>query len=341
MIKTLIKRILPTPLLHSLRNKRMKQQLLSAYKYDLNRYFSYSATQGLANKVKLQGKIIKRYHVVEKGLTMPEPRLGFGKENVLLLSKECLLFLDKFGNQDIQVNNAIGVLVEYKNFHESKNYQLDSDIFDILNQVENISKKNDIKAISQIKTSKDLYFKDSDANFREFSASRRSVRNYSNQPIPNDVLNDVLELALNTPSACNRQTSRVHIFSEKEDIENIFQVQNGNRGFGHLTDKLLVITAELGVFSDPMERNQAYIDGGMYAMNLLYSLHHFKLAACILNCSNTPIIDINMRKASNIKESEVFIAMIACGLAPDGEFAIADSKRFGVQDICTFHNKSK
>jgi hypothetical protein len=52
-----------------------------------------------------------------------------------------------------------------------------------------------------------------------------------------------------------------------------------------------VITAELGVFMNLDERNQAYTDGGMYAMNLLLALHHHQIAACPLNCSHSAAKD--------------------------------------------------
>jgi hypothetical protein len=49
------------------------------------------------------------------------------------------------------------------------------------------------------------------------------------------------------------------------------KLQGGIRGFGHLTNKLIVITSDTAVFL--MMKDQAFIDGGMYAMNVLYGLH--------------------------------------------------------------------
>jgi len=96
-----------------------------------------------------------------------------------------------------------------------------------------------------------------------------------------------------------------------------------------LTNKLIIVASELGVFTGQEERNQAYIDGGIYLMNLVYSLHYNKIGACILNCSNSIEKDIELRKLSMIKESEVFIAMVACGIPPE-TFKIATSTRYSL-----------
>ena len=328
-----IKGILPGPIKKWLKNKRKQISLISAYKYDYIRYNRYSASSGFTDKIRLESQIIKQYHVVEKGLTMPEPRLGFGVDNIILLSNNCLLFLSTYGLTP-QVEHAISVIVEYYEFHKKCNFELSKFLQKKMDEILDVANKYNIIMANQVYISKEDFFQNSNSNFLEFSASRKSVRNYSEENIHIDTIKNVVELAQNTPSACNRQTSRVYIYDNKEQIKKIFEVQNGNRGFGHLTNKLIVIVAELGVFANPMERNQAFIDGGMYAMNMLYSLHHHKIAACILNCSNIPQVDRRMRKASGIKESEIFIAMIACGIPPVS-FSIAASKRLISEDILT------
>lgn len=332
-MKRFIKKILPEPITKWLKSKKRQLYLAAAYKYDYTRYNKYSASNGFTNQIKLEGQIIKQYHVVEKGLTMPEPRLGFGRDNVNLLSNNCLLFISNYGLTS-QVEHAISVIIEYYEFHKIYKFELDNFLRKKLEQISEVANKYNIKIAHQIKISRDDYFQYSNNDFSEFSASRKSVRNYSDENIPIITIDNVIELAQNTPSACNRQTSKVYVYDNKERIKKIFEVQNGNRGFGHLANKLIIIVAELGVFANPMERNQAFIDGGMYAMNILYSLHYHKIAACILNCSNIPEVDRRMREVSGIKDSEVFIAMIACGIPP-ANFSIAASKRFISEDILT------
>jgi len=90
-----------------------------------------------------------------------------------------------------------------------------------------------------------------------------------------------------------------------------------------------MLTGELGVFGYSNERNQVFIDCGMYAMNLLYALHYNEIAACIMNCSFDYDKEQEIKNISQIGESEVLIAMVSCGIAPT-EFKIATSPRYSL-----------
>lgn len=308
--------------------------LIPVYFRDYGRYAKFSGAVSLKGKYKLSGKITAQYHVVEKGLTMPETRLGFGKPNLMSLINNCKLYLSKYGNDDQQVNHAICVILEYREFHQKLNHQLDNDLLKSISKLE--ESVYSCRASQQIMMTKELYFQAIESSFPAFSDSRSSIRNYSAENIPMEVLEKAIALARNAPSACNRQTVRVHVFSDKETIVKMLNIQGGNRGFGHLANKLIVITAELGVFHGLYERNQAYIDGGMWAMNLLYALHYHQIAACSLNCSNSPEKDKNLSALGNIPKSEVFVMMISCGYVPS-EFKVASSERYPVSDIATFN----
>ena len=324
-IKKIVKGILPSAVKDYIIIKRRQSNLMSAYIYDYKRYLKHSGTRGYTDEIKLRAHIIKEYHIIEKGLTMPEPRLGFGRDNLIALVKDCLLYYSKFNNPNSQVDHAMSVILEYKIFHEKRDFKLDPVVLKTIDELKELSEQRQIVATEQIRTTSKDYFQYADSPFPIFSNSRKSVRNYSSVNIPDEVMNSVLDLSLNVPSACNRQTSRAYVFSG-DDVIKVLKTQNGNRGFGHLANKVIVITSEIGVFAQPLERNQAYIDGGMYAMNLLYSLHSHKIAACILNCSTVPENDKNQRRATGIPESEVIIAMISCGYLPDN-VSIPLSKR--------------
>jgi len=335
MVKDFIKNILPKPIRIAVQKQYKKITMLRTYLYDLRRYSKYSATKGFTDSLKLEGIIVKEYHVIEKGLTMPERRLGFGKDKMISLCNNCKKYILTYNIYPEQILHAVGVIKEYQQIHQENNYSLDENINKAIVGLLNLVKNKDVLPRTQLKTTKEEYFKKINESFEDFANSRKSVRNYSTENIDEQDFTDALTLSLNTPSACNRQTSRLYVFSEKEKINDILEIQQGARGFGHLTNKLIVITAELGVFGETTERNQAFIDGGIYAMNLLYALHAKKIACCILNCSNTPEKDRALQKACGTKKSEVFIAMIACGIPPE-EFSIAESLRYDLKDICSF-----
>jgi nitroreductase len=287
----------------------------------------------IGNEEKILGNIIADYHVIEKGLTMPEPRLGFGKVKIIKLAKHCEDFIKKYGYSNKQLRQAIVVLQEYRLYHKDKNFELESSLLDRIKALE--GKIGNLIPSKQGRVTAEEYFKYRKDSFDKYAISRRSVRNYSDEDIPREALVNAVKIATTAPSSCNRQASRVYIYEDKEQIKEILEVQGANRGFGHLANKLVIVTAELGYSHGVYERNMPYVDGGIFAMNLLNGLHFNEIIACPLNCYFSVWKDKKLRKLCGIKKSEVFIVMISCGKAHD-EFEIAQSYRYPVEEFITF-----
>ena len=95
---------------------------------------------------------------------------------------------------------------------------------------------------------------------------------------------------------------------------------------------LLLVTTDLTQFVTVGERNQCWIDGGMFAASLVYALHSLGLGTCCLNCSNDMAADRSLRIAAGIPDSEAVITMIGVGHLPD-RLAVAQSPRRQVQDV--------
>lgn len=304
------------------------------YRYDMKLFYRHSATMNRQSPAKLEGRIVMAYHIIEKGLTMPETRFGFGKGKLLELITLCSAYIDKYGLQNAQLIHGVEVVMEYEKFHQKSAYELDGSVTKAIETLK--TKAKDIAPSEQKELTSKEYFSSTGQSFPAFARSRLSVRNYSASDLSVETIKTAVDLARTTPSACNRQTARVYVFTEKNQIDKILELQGGNRGFGHLANKLIVITAELGVFADSSERYQAWIDGGMFAMNLLYALHSQEVAACILNCSHTAKKDKKMRNVCPVKESEVYIAMISCGYAPES-FKVALSPRKPLDEYLTIN----
>lgn len=332
-MRKLIKTLVPKWLLQMRATVKDRYILKESYLYDYKRFLAHSTSFGESTSTKLICRIIIKYHVIEKGLTMPESRLGFGRDALLQLINDCQIYLMKYNPDDEQVAHAISVIFEYYNLHKQSNYTLDAELIREINKLEDSRKV--LYSSKQIETTRDNYFSLLNESFAQFATSRKSIRNFSQENIDLSTIYKALELASTAPSACNRQAWRTYVFSDKEQIKEILEVQGGNRGFGQLTNKLIAIVSETSLFISSHERNQPFIDGGIYAMNLLYSLHYYKIGACILNCSHSLEKDKLMRVKCNVKDSEVFIAFIACG-HPSNNFKIALSKRYPVKATNTF-----
>lgn len=301
------------------------KDLSGTYYYDVIRYYKYSSYKGYNTEKKLKGKIIERYHSIEKGLTMPEFRLGFGINQLNNLINDCLKYIYQYGIDDDQLKHALSVVLEYEFVHNNNNFKINPDSEALIQKIKDLD--TNLTNSKQVEITKKEYFKEKDSNFLLFSNSRRSVRNFiQDKNIPVKDIIEAIELSFNYPSACNRQSARVYLITDPVRIKKVLEIQGGNRGFGHLTNKLIVITSEIGVYNFINERNLCFVDGGIYAMNLLYALHYKEISACILNCATKRKKDLDIRGLCDIENSENIIAMVACGYSPD-KFKVGISKR--------------
>lgn len=284
---------------------------------------------------KVKRNLTLAYHIVEKGLTMPEPRPGFGKAVVLDLGKTIFEYDGmRLPQNELEFKQSVSVLKEYNTFHSEVGFKLDDEVQETLNKVENAFK--DIEGDKQIHISKDEYFSGINQPFDQFCKSRYSVRNYTTELVPLELLYECIDLAQKSPSFCNRQPSRVHVVKSAEKKEQILAIQNGNRGFGHLAETLLVVTSIISTTKDIHERNENHLNGGMFSMTLLNALHFKKIGACSLNWSVSEDREIKMRKLLNLAANEIPLLVISCGFVPD-ELAIASSPRKLAKEITIDH----
>ena len=134
-------------------------------------------------------------------------------------------------------------------------------------------------------------------------------------------------LAQHTPSACNRQGWKCIVIKDKEKIREVLNNQNGNTGFGDEINKLLVVVSDLNYFSKGRELHQAFIDGGMYAMNVIHALHYYGVGTIPLSAALNNEQERNVRRLLEMKENEILIMFIGCGNYPDEKIMTTRSSR--------------
>lgn len=330
---------------------RLKQKLKGLIPRSiLYRYYLYSAKKAVLPDLKrrvydkvyndsevdrLKRDLTLQYHIVEKGLTMPEPRPGFGR---LVVLKLCDLVLKydrlQLPADALEFSQSVSVLKEYYYFHQSIGFALDAEVSTKLSPI--VDGFENVVGLSQIRTSNEAYFQYINAPYDVFSKSRYSVRNYSKKEVPLELILDCVELAQKSPSFCNRQPTRVHIVKSAEKKQAILNIQNGNRGFGHLAESLIVLTSVISTTKDIHERNENHLNGGMFAMSLLLAMHFKKIAACALNWAVSEDKEIIMRRILELEANEIPLLVISCGFAPE-TFKVAASPRKKALEITTSH----
>ena len=309
-----------------------RREAVRAFRYDRAQFMANAGALHLDRRAAARAEIVMGYHVLEKGLTMPRRRLGFGKGAVIHLVNLVASFEDRFGTDDPQVRHAVGVLRAYRELHrESPDPMPRLDAF--------LAAHPDIPAAPEPHVKREDFFAAKDAPFPQFAASRHVCRHFAG-PVPRGTIAAAVEIALTAPSACNRQPARVHVVDDPELRDRLFAAQGGTRGFGADADKVLVVTADLSTVRWGWERHDCYVNGGIFVMNLCYALHYLGVAHCILHWSVSPEVDRAAHAFLGIPANEAIVQVIACGLPP-AEFDVAASPRLALSEVLTWHGGGK
>ena len=306
---------------------------LPNYISDAYRYARYSATRlDVKNKSKLRAMLIKNFHIVEKGLSLPSPRPGFGRVVVEKTINQLEQYLKHHGVDvlSFQVVNALEAYVAFNKLHNQDVSYAESSLHCVRENFlegKSLSKEGGVITIRR-----EEILKKTSGDFASLAANRFSIRVFDESPVSIDLIREAANISRKTPSVCNRQTSRIFIFGGKKK-EELLALQNGNRGFGHTASHVAVITSDLHCFTGVGERNQAYVDGGLMAMSFVYALHSLGVGSCFLNWSVTSGVDRALKRVAGIPESHVVVTLIAIGNIP-AELKVAASPRLCLSEIC-------
>ena len=327
-MKVMVRRCLPKGLIQVVKVVIYSCKLLPYYAYWLKRDVLNSNIFE-SEKNDLTGLLVAG-HVIEKGLTMPEGRLGFGFARVRDLISRCKMFVNKYPAGTVELEAAINDLSQYLKLHESNNYRLPKDIVDSIKklQANQVFKSRGCQEINR-----EDFFR-ATSTFYEFAHQRHTVRWYSESEIDRDVLIKAIDLATTAPSACNKQSVKVYVIEKPDLKRDVLNIQTGNRGWGHRANKLLLLTSDMNCWNFQF-RTSAFLDGGIFTQNLLYSLHYYKIAACTMNAELSPKAIEKLRRIIGFKESEIPIDFIAIGIPPE-TFKYAGSQRIDVKKIYEF-----
>jgi nitroreductase len=283
----------------------------------------------------VESAIIRHYHVIEKGLAMPEFRARFGADGVRQLSTYLLDWQRCRDVGNCQFQAGLATIEAYR----CKHRELGVDIEDILPRSIATKLLTSLQEQSRGSAGVKAVQLPSEADgetFRKVLEARASIRHFAVGRIPERrLIEEAVRVARTTPSVCNRQSGRVHAYAG-EQIARLLAHQSGNRGFGHRVPLLLVVTSDLRCFTGSVERYQAWIDGGMFAMTLLLALHSLGLGAVSLNWSVHHDRDQALRGEGGIPDNERIIMLIACGY-PAEDAKVPVSLRYPVEHFLTWH----
>lgn len=272
--------------------------------------------------------ILQDKHRLEKAFSLPEPRFGFGEKVIERLVNN----LKSYSQKDHIYYIGIGSLKAYKIFHDINQAEVPNFYLKLIKNLPCEDFENKKTEISGFLESDNIKKVGVNYTFKEFAESRYSCRNYDkNKVITQDILREITELTITAPSVCNRQHWKIYFLSGKKK-DYVLKLQNGNIGFTDNIPMIALVVSDVSAFYTPNERNQAYTDGGIFSMNLIYAIQSKGMQSCPLNWCSSYINERKLEKANIIKSNESAVVVIAFGYASENA-TYAKSPRLPVENF--------
>ncbi len=156
---------------------------------------------------------------------------------------------------------------------------------------------------------------------------RRSVRWFTPDPVPRELIDQALLVARQGPSACNRLPYQFRIFDEPDLVRRVAAIPFGAAGYSHQIPTLAVLVGRLDHYFSPRDRHVIYVDGALAAMGFLYALETLGLSSSVINWPDFEPLEAKMQAALGLGYHERVIMLIAIGHAdPDGLIPYSQKK---------------
>ncbi|MFE7423135.1 nitroreductase family protein [Rhodococcus sp. NPDC057529] len=303
----------------------------SNFEYDRDRFLRHSSTRDInPDPVALASFLTSAYHSLEKGLAMEVPRAGFGVRkipSILAAIRE----LEATGNVSVATRGARGSVRSYVRFHDERGLAMPAHLEEELRAFAAESGDEPLPGGAVTLTRKEIK-EATDFDYDRFIKTRYSVRHFTGEDVAPSDVRTVVGQALKSPRVCNRESRRIYAAYEPELRNNLLSYHHGNSGFGHKLGAVLVVAVDIREFDMIGERNQPWIDGGLFAMSLVYGFHAAGLGTCVLNWSEDREHDQVLRNAFHIPDNEVVITLIGVGHLPE-QFDVAASPPPAIDDV--------
>lgn len=161
----------------------------------------------------------------------------------------------------------------------------------------------------------------------EFLSTRHSTRRFAGVPVLDSDLLECVSLAMLSPSACNRQMVRLRVIDNAEGKRLLYDTLHGTGGIDYETCRLGVVTFDAQSLDFYGERNQGYLNAGLFAMTLIYAFHWKGIGSCLLQFGNTFAEERMLIRELGIPASERIGVGIAFGVLESSDVVPASARR--------------
>jgi len=314
-------------------------RLLQSCFHDLVNYWGNAfgfEKDAAASDAGLMGRMTALSHGLEKGLSHPERKDVFGVQYV-----DAIVALIR-ASPDVQAVHAhgrfpwiLGTLKEWYEHHQCS-VRVPAATLQACRKI--LSEASGCTALAAAQTkSREAIQTAARGDFREMALARHSVRDFDDREVDSESIVEAVELALRSPSACNRQSVRVVCLSRGAQMDAALELQNGNKGFREKINKLLIVGFDMRGYLADHERNLGYVDSGLFLMSLVHALHYQGLGTCCLNWAVDAHTDKALHERVGLPEYLNVACLLAVGHLPE-MLTVAASHRIKSCNALEFRN---
>lgn len=280
-------------------------------------------------------RIIRNVHRLEKGLSMDDRRAVFAEGYIEETVADVLTAWNTDETNDDQLRWAVDVLAHYFEVVEPTQpiARAEETFRDFLASIDYEPKERTPKPRREIERDPVDY-----EALRQLAEQRTSTRWFEQRDVPRDLIDDALEVALQSPSACNRQSFEFRIYDDPDVIDDITELPIGVAGYRDNIPCLAVIVGKHRAYFHDRDRHVIYIDASLAAMAFQFALETRGLASCCINWPVIPWRERRMADLLNLDEDEEVIMLMAIGY-PDSDGMVPYSEKKDVERIRSFNER--
>lgn len=242
-------------------------------------------------------------HNLEKGMCREDPR-PFGKEKVERII-QILRNAHENELKQFEYQLAIAILKSWLIFYQGKGWPVDKNTSDYILSLMEPSVCAGTELLKKSSVEK--------AYASDVLFTRRSVREFTDEPLKQEDIDFAIKCFIAAPTACNRQMCKIYQIENPKYKELLSNTILGFGGFDKKTTTLFLITYDVSAFEFYGERSQGYLNVGLTAMNFANGLHARGIGSCFMQWSNKRADDQHIRKVIGLPASERIGVVLGAG----------------------------
>lgn len=310
MKTTIKKRLKKIPGVSYLMKQKKALEMKREYRHDYHffrKYYLYARK----TPARMEYDMLLIIHSLEKGMSNQQAR-PFGIQKVDKLIHLLTDYRNLIQENTFAYVSACNCLKAYQKFYGQHNWTDHKEYTLVEHFLKQIGSFPHLP-VGAFELKKTEFIQDAKIDYAKFLNSRHSVRNFSNQKLSKTDIKKAIHMAMQSPSACNRQMCKIYNIENQKKAQSVIEYAQGLGNFDLTNIHFLVITFDVQANYFIGERNQGWFNAGLMSMNLVNAFHSLGIGSCFIQFGNTFRQEEELKEILEIPESERIAVILAVG----------------------------